>query len=227
MNKVFHIPGITIPFRQSIISQGITSDANFLYLKAREIIEKNAHKSYLKVLDLGTGCGIILLMLAKDFSHLQLTGVEILPDLVKLATENCRNFIEFVGLRSFDIKIGDFCDLDAILLREKYDLIVSNPPYYKKENGKFSKNYEKAIARFEIKSSLQCLLNSVKNFLSKNGSSLIMYPFIRKNEVEEACLEIGLSIRSYVFTGCEILGFHNDYDKINNKTRVIFEIVHA
>ena len=225
MIKIFHIPGIAIPFRQSLASQGITSDAYFLYLKAKEIIEND--QSTKSVLDLGTGCGIILLMLAKDYAHLNLIGVEIVPDLAKLAEENFHAYVESVRPTNYEIHVADFCDLEAVLKKNNFDLIVSNPPYYEKNKGKVSRNYEKAIARFEIKSSLKGLLSSVKKFLSKNGSSLIMYPYVRKKEVEEACLEMGLKIRSFIFTDYERNDFHNDCDKITNKTKIIFEIAHA
>jgi len=254
MEKYFQIPGIEGVFTQSINSQSISQDTNFIYMWAKEILEKKIYSYYIEnnlessmqkrhILDLGTGCGIILLMLAKDFSKLVCTGVEIISDLADIAITNFKTLTQIIGDREHQIitanysdlvkKIKDETDYNTFLQNlntinnQKFDLIVSNPPYFKKNVGKICKNFEKAISRFEIKSTLFDLINCIKHFLSPNGYSIIIYPLSRKKEVELACLEMQLKIKSFRYTDYTKNTFHYDIAKTNNKTKILFEISHV
>jgi tRNA1(Val) A37 N6-methylase TrmN6 len=213
MTKTFVIPGYDVVLQQSENSQAVTDDSNFVYLKAKQLLERDTEEKIKSVLDLGTGCGIILLMIAKNYARLTYTGVEIVPHLADMAEDNFRNFTRFIGERDYEIHNADFCMLDAVLGKRKYDLIVSNPPYYRKGAGKLSSVYEKAVARYEIKCTLIDLFRNVKGHLAEAGILLIIYPLSRKGEVEKVCEELGFEIRSVEVT---------DYG--DNKARVLFEI---
>jgi len=77
-----------------------------------------------KILDVGTGSGVIAITLACEFSGCQLVAVDISQDALKVAGKNARsyNVADFIEFRESDL-------LDNVRETEKFDLIVSNPPY--------------------------------------------------------------------------------------------------
>lgn len=76
----------------------------------------------LRVLDLGTGTGCLLLSVLSEYQQARGLGVDISPAALEVAKENARN----LGLESrSDFRLGDWC----AGISEKFDLILSNPPY--------------------------------------------------------------------------------------------------
>ena len=104
-------------------------------------IIKNKH-STIKILDIGTGSGAIAISLAREFNNANITAIDISDEAIKVADKNINNkkLNKQIQLKKTTI--------DNI--NEKFDLIVSNPPYLtKKELKKTSyeiKNYEPLIA---------------------------------------------------------------------------------
>ena len=88
----------------------------------------DTRKELRRVLDVGTGTGLIALMLAQRFPNTQIDGIDIDDASIEQAKEN-------VKASSFspqiDIRKQDFLDLDSF--SKKYHLIVSNPPFYVEE----------------------------------------------------------------------------------------------
>jgi len=125
-----------------------------------------------KVLDVGTGCGIIPLLM--NFREPELTGIEIQDSAAEIAKKN-------VSKNQIPIKIikGNFLDGGSNLPPEQFDLIVSNPPYRKINSGRTNPNPEKAIARHELKLNLPTLLDKAKSLLKKGGHITLTYPPIR------------------------------------------------
>jgi tRNA1(Val) A37 N6-methylase TrmN6 len=115
----------------------------------------------------------------------------------------------------------------AMTATEKFDFIVSNPPYIPQGKGKPSPIFEKAIARHELKGTIRDLLKTIKAYLKEQGSSVVIFPFARKSEVESICQEIFLKIKSMVFTDYANVVFHTDPQRVNAKTKIVFEICHA
>lgn len=92
------------------------SDSVFLYDFISSLHPKG------RVLDVGAGCGVVGLLVARDNPKVQLEAVEKQEAFIFYATTNARvNQIEYT------MHEGDFLDLDE---SEKYDYIISNPPFY-------------------------------------------------------------------------------------------------
>jgi len=102
---------------------------------------KNKHSS-IKILDIGTGSGALAISLAREFINANITAIDISEDAIKVADANVNNK-----------KLNNQIQLKKTTLdniNEKFDLIVSNPPYLKKkelDNISYEiKNYEPLIA---------------------------------------------------------------------------------
>lgn len=146
--------------------------ANFVSLKPR------AH-----VIDIGCGSGIILLILAKHFSYVNFSGLEIQENLAILAEKNTR-----INNLEDHIKIfpGDARNVRNIFSSRSFDTVIFNPPYRKLKSGRINPHPEKAIARHEIKGSLSIFLKAAKYLLKPSGTVFTIYP--AKRLIELACV---------------------------------------
>ena len=90
-----------------------------------EIILDENHEENLSVLDIGTGSGAIALALSKNRPDWSVTAADISQDALELASENAKN----QNLNIFFKKSDCFAEIS-----EKYDIIVSNPPYISRED---------------------------------------------------------------------------------------------
>jgi len=227
--KTFTIPGLEVEFKQHVSSQSVSEDAYFLYLKTVQYINGRSEIATTdKVLDLGTGNGILLLMLAKDFEDMYFTGIEIVEDLCEIAEYNLEKMSNYFN-RVIDYKVlqANYSNLANVLIDIKYDIIISNPPYFPDKTGKMSTDIIKATSKFELYATMRQLLQSIKMYLASDGKSFIIFPFIRNEEFKANCKELLLEINSYDFIDYTTKSFHCDLDKINSKTKVIYEVIHA
>jgi tRNA1Val (adenine37-N6)-methyltransferase len=130
-----------------------------------------------KVLDIGTCCGIIPLLMVCREPTLKVTGIEIQGTAAESAEKN-------VSTNKMEIKIvhDDFLDWAQQLEVEKFDLIVSNPPYRKINSGRINSDPRKAIARHELKLNLPSMLDKAQPILKKGGHITLAYPPIRLQE---------------------------------------------
>ena len=216
--KIFTIPGLDTNFYQHDYSQSISSDTNALYEKIKENLLTNT-KDF-KILDFGTGNGILLIMLAKDFPYFSYIGIEIFPDLVEIANQNFMSLEKNLQLSiDYEIIEADYSMLCAVLnTKQKYDLIISNPPYYPPNSGKQSIDLHKAASRFEIYANLYDLLSSIKNYLANTGKAYVIFPASRKEEFVTHCNRLCLDTTYHYNT--------SDYTS-EKKMKIIFELKHA
>ena len=130
-----------------------------------------------KVLDIGTGCGIIPLLMVFREPTLKVTGIEIQGTAAESAKKN-------VSTNKMKIKIvnDDFLDWAQRVEIEPFDLIVSNPPYRKLNSGRTNPDLGKAIARHELKLNLPCMLDKAQSILKQSGHITLAYPPIRLQE---------------------------------------------
>jgi tRNA1(Val) A37 N6-methylase TrmN6 len=130
-----------------------------------------------KVLDIGTGSAIIPLLLSENEEIQQIDAVEIQKEIADMAIRS----IKYNELED-KIKIHNI-DIKEYFQEKKYDFIVTNPPYMKKENGNISENEIKAISRHEIKINLKELLVKSEKLLKNGGSFNIIYRTDRVSEL--------------------------------------------
>ena len=123
------------------------------------------------VVDLGTGCGIIPLLLLFTKPIKYAVGLEIQPVLAGQAARN-------IKLNSFDDRMdvirGDI--KHPPLMLSSVDVVVCNPPYRKKTSGRINPNNERAIARHEILASLKDILKTASLLLKAKGRLAMIYP---------------------------------------------------
>jgi tRNA1(Val) A37 N6-methylase TrmN6 len=137
------------------------------------------------VLDLGTGCGIIPLILAYRYPDITCTGVEIQPALAELARQNF-SVNRFAAPRLTVIE-DDYCHASRIR-QDAYDIVVSNPPFYKIGNGRMSFSTEKAVARHEIRATLEDTVRVASQAVKDGGYVALIYPPERQEELLD-CLK--------------------------------------
>ena len=121
-----------------------------------------------RIMDLGTGNGIIPLILSLR-TDAKIFGIDVQDDLVKLANESVR-----INKLENQIKI-DCTDIKDILskkdLYNTFDLVVSNPPYFSDlEESKKNDNIHKTIARHEVKIKLDDIVNAASVILKDGGT---------------------------------------------------------
>jgi len=128
------------------------------------------------VLDVGTGCGIIPILLVHREPTLKLTAIEI---------QDCSQAQKNIHDNSMDAQIslvhGDF--LAASLRHESFDHIISNPPYRKMFTGRINPDEGKALARHELSLNLTSLMDQSTPILKKGGRITFTYPPKRLGEV--------------------------------------------
>jgi tRNA1Val (adenine37-N6)-methyltransferase len=127
-----------------------------------------------RVVDLGTGCGVIPLILIFRRKAEAVIGVEVQPSLAELARQN-------VSLNRFSSKIEiwekDFKDLAGE--RGIFDCVLCNPPYRRMGSGRVNPQEEKALARHEINASLEDVLRAAHHLLKNKGRFCSIYPASR------------------------------------------------
>jgi tRNA1(Val) A37 N6-methylase TrmN6 len=121
-----------------------------------------------KVLDLGTGTGIIPHLLQAKQEVKQIVGIDIQPEVIKLARESASYNQLKDKLKFFHL---DLRQALSFFGSESFDYIVSNPPYQKEGTGELSPNRSQALARTEIKCNLEDIVK-VSNQLVKYGGQV-------------------------------------------------------
>src|SRR6185369_9945642 len=142
-----------------------------------------------RILDLGTGCGIIPLVMARKAPDALITGVEFQADMASLARRN----VAGNGLSGRVTVIeSDILALKGLLESESFDLVLSNPPYRKQGEGKISPKAGRDLARHESTASLADFLATAKRMVKPGGSVCMIYHPERMAEFLAACRDINL-----------------------------------
>ncbi len=134
-------------------------------------------KSDYPALEVGTGCGIISLLVTYKKLFRQIIALEIQPELAALAEFNVaeNNFQQSVSVYN-----SDFLKWKS---SERFMTIFANPPYYPLRSGKPSNNQQKMLARFEVTINLKDLLKKCLQHLDHCGALYLILMASRENEL--------------------------------------------
>ena len=123
--------------------------------------------------DLGSGNGVIALILARFHPGLSITAVELQRQMAERARENVR-------LNGFEKRVkvlcGDVRAIARLAAPESHALVVCNPPYRKPTSGRISPDPEKRIARHEIEGRLDDFIRAGAYLLPVGGKMAVIYP---------------------------------------------------
>jgi tRNA1Val (adenine37-N6)-methyltransferase len=123
------------------------------------------------ILDIGTGTGIIALMLAQRSFAEQIDALEIDENAYEQATDNFENSPWNDRLFCFHAGLDEFVEEPE----DEYDLIVSNPPFYSEDYK--SESEQRDLARFQDAMPFEDLIEAAALLLSENGIFSVIIPF--------------------------------------------------
>jgi tRNA1Val (adenine37-N6)-methyltransferase len=141
-----------------------------------------------RVVELGSGCGVVLLILAFRGLGKSLLGVEIQRDLFSLAERNARENGLEARLRFLQ---ADYRAVSGALPAHGFDLVLSNPPYRRLRSGRVNPDSQRAIARHEILTTLPDLFEAADYLLPEGGRMGVIYPTTRLESLVVAAHEAG------------------------------------
>lgn len=161
-------------------------------------------KGKIKGLDIGTGTGVLSLMIAQRNTQIEIEAIEIDQESAEEAILNFKNSNWFNRLKLNQI---DFLDFQSPHL---FDLIVSNPPYF--ENGILNSSSRKAKTRHEESLPLIRLIEKSAELLSENGDFWVILPFETAFKWKEKALSIQLFCRKEIIV----------FSKKNQPKRIVY-----
>ena len=132
------------------------------------------------VLDLGTGTGIIPILLEAKTEGKHFTGLEIQPESADMAKRSVRyNHLE----EKISIEIGNIKDASSQFGASSFDVVTTNPPYMTGQHGLTNPNEAKAIARHEILCTLEDIMRESAKVLKPQGRFYMVHRPFRLSEI--------------------------------------------
>lgn len=133
-----------------------------------------------QILDLGTGTGIIPLLLAAKTKAAHLSALEIQPESADMA----RRSVALNGLeKKIDVIEGDIKEADKLFGAASFDVITCNPPYMIGRHGLQNPDAPKAIARHEILCTLEDVIRVTARLLKPGGNFFMVHRPFRLAEI--------------------------------------------
>lgn len=130
-------------------------------------IKKNA-----KVVDIGTGTGIISILLCGKTSLEKIYGIEIQADVAEMAMRSAKlNHLE----DRFEVINVNIKDVFSRLNKYEYDVVVTNPPYKKLDTGVKSTEKRQLISRHEVECTLEDIIESASKLLKDLGEFYMVH----------------------------------------------------
>lgn len=138
-------------------------------------------KNAKKILEIGTGTGLISLMLAQRNVSAKISAIDINENAVKLASENFRNSIFNENLK---VGLKDFKNFET---NENFDLVVCNPPFFE-ENA----SAKDVLARQQVELNFRNLVEKSTEIITKKGILSIILPSEAAKDVKSLAEEFNL-----------------------------------
>jgi tRNA1Val (adenine37-N6)-methyltransferase len=164
-------------------------------------VEKDA-----KIIDLGTGTGIIPILLSAKTQAAHITGIEIQAEIAEMAKRS----VLLNGLQE-KIKIveGDLLEADKLFGSGTFDAVVTNPPYTKAGSGLLNPHDGRAIARHEICCTLEQIISVSYKLMKQHGRFYMIHK-------PERLVDIFFTMRMYKIEPKKIRLVFPDYGKPAN-----------
>ncbi len=131
-----------------------------------------------QILEVGTGTGVISLMIAQRNQEAQILAIDINSEAVQISQNNFSNSPFSERIKS---QLQDFKNFEA---KEKFDLIISNPPYFEINNSE-----KDILARQRLELDFSDLIQKASQLLSRDGLFSVIIPI----DSEKEFTQIGLS----------------------------------
>jgi tRNA1Val (adenine37-N6)-methyltransferase len=174
--------------KQEHCAMKVCTDACLFGAWVVEYLQQNKNTNPLRVLDIGTGTGLLSLMTAQEI-ECTIDAVEMESSATRQASENIADssFHSKIKVHEADIKTWDSNTV--------YDCIISNPPFY--ENDLTSPDVKKNIALHSTSLSLKELIEIVDKKLKQQGVVAILLPYHRKVEMIQLALVRNLFLHAH------------------------------
>ena len=171
-----------------------------------KLFQASLNKKNIKLLDIGTGNGILPILLSDNEFLSELVGIDI-------QKENIDRANKALQLNKIEKNILFECmDIREYKKSNYFDVIISNPPYMDDNGKKINENEHKAISRHEIKLSLNELISNAKRLLKPIGLLYFIHRTHRLVEIIKALDKNNFSIKKIIFI----------YSAQNNKSTMMF-----
>lgn len=158
-----------------------------------------------KILDLGTGTGILAILLSEKVENSRIVGVEVQKEVAEMANRSVKlNKLE----ERIEIVNSNITDLDYNF---EFDAVVTNPPYKERNTGLINENDVKLISRHEIKANLEDFIKTASRALRDKGSLYMVNRPERLVDIFEYCRKYKLEPKELRFV----------YSKTNSKPVMI------
>ncbi|WP_456342534.1 tRNA1(Val) (adenine(37)-N6)-methyltransferase [Thermovibrio sp.] len=139
--------------------------ADFVRLKGKE-----------RLIDLGTGCGVIPILLLLKYPGITAVGLDVLEENVSLALKNAEINGVSDRFRAVHLNVKDVKNL---FRSGEFDVVVSNPPFIEVGRGNLSKGGHRAVARQELLATLEDFVKAASYLLKNRGRFYLLLPTVR------------------------------------------------
>ena len=171
-----------------------------------KLFQESLNKKNIKLLDIGTGNGILPILLSDNEFLSEIIGIDI-------QRENIERAIKALELNKIRKNIiFERMDIKEYKRSNYFDVIISNPPYMEENGKKINENEHKAISRHEIKLTLSEFISNAKRLLKPIGSLYFIHRTHRLVEIVKSLDKNNFSIKKMIFI----------YSTKNNKSSMVF-----
>lgn len=143
-----------------------------------------------RLLDIGTGTGVLSLMCAQRFNFQEIIGLEISERAVLDARTNATNNPFSTPVSIVNQAVQDYHPT------EPFDAVISNPPFF--ENSSKNTDEHKSLARHTESLSFPDLIHSISRLLAKTGKAWLIIPFESTENIQQLAEENSLFISELI-----------------------------
>jgi len=149
-----------------------------------------------RVIDLGTGSGVLAVLLSRIEAVREIMGIEVQEDLAALAQKNI--LYNTCGDKVTIIR-ADIRELKEQFSATSFDAVISNPPFYPIKSGLLNEDSVKAVSRHELHGTLADFLSISAYLLKHSGAFLTIFPCSRIGDLIEEMRTVKLEPKTLRF----------------------------